>query len=317
MPLFQIQKTNIIEYHGRMEAGKKTSPISPTPVLGQLTFLLPVLMPVLFFSVLPLLRGIYLGFTDYELGSEIKFNGLENYVQMLHDRYFWRSFRVGFIWTLLVTAGQIILGMALALLLHAPIRFKSLYSALMLVPWAMPPVVRGIIWRQMYDPDAGALNMLLRHIGVLDKPINWLASFEYAIPAVIMAGIWGEIPKAALFLLAGLKSIPHDLYEASRIDGAGVWHEFFYVTLPLLKPVLAAIVSLSFMWNFNTFGLVWVLTQGGPGGMTRLPMLAAYEEAFRYGYVGYAGAIGNVMVMIIALVLFLYLRVQYREQALA
>lgn len=300
-----------------MRPGKNRNSSGRSLAKGQITLLLPVLVPVVFLSVLPLLRGIYLGFTDYQLGSEIKFNGLENYVQMLHDRYFWRSFRVGFVWTLAVTAGQIVLGMGLALLLHSPIRFKALYSALMLVPWAMPPVVRGIIWRQMYDPDAGALNMILTDIGVLDKPINWLASFEFAIPAVIIAGIWGEIPKAALFLLAGLKSIPVDLYEAARIDGAGQWREFVHITLPMLRPVLAAIVSLSFMWNFNTFGLVWVLTQGGPGGLTRLPMLAAYEEAFRYGYVGYAGAIGNVMVMIIALVLFLYLRVQYREQALA
>ncbi|MBN1153880.1 sugar ABC transporter permease [candidate division KSB1 bacterium] len=269
------------------------------------------------FSILPLLRGIYLGFTDYQLGGGIKFNGIDNYIQMLHDQYFWRSFRVGFIWTITVTAGQIVLGMVLALLLNTRIRLISIYSVLMLVPWAMPPVVRGIIWRHMYDPDAGALNMVLMSANILDKPINWLASFEYAIPAVIIAGIWGEIPKAALFLLAGLKSIPDDLYEASRIDGAGIWNEFYHITLPLLKPVLAAIISLSFMWNFNTFGLVWVLTQGGPGGLTRLPMLAAYEEAFRYGYVGYAAAIGNVMVIIVSLVLFTYLRVQYREQVLS
>lgn len=284
---------------------------------GQLIFLLPVLIPVVLFSILPLLRGIYLGFTDYQLGGGIKFNGIDNYVQMLQDHYFWRSFRVGFIWTITVTAGQIVLGMVLALLLNTRIRLISIYSVLMLVPWAMPPVVRGIIWRHMYDPDAGALNMILMSANILDKPINWLASFEYAIPAVIIAGIWGEIPKAALFLLAGLKSIPTDLYEASRIDGAGVWKEFYHITLPLLKPVLAAIISLSFMWNFNTFGLVWVLTQGGPGGLTRLPMLAAYEEAFRYGYVGYAAAIGNVMVIIVSLVLFAYLRVQYREQVLS
>jgi multiple sugar transport system permease protein len=98
-----------------------------------------------------------------------------------------------------------------------------------------------------------------------------------------------------------------------RIDGAGTWKEFRHITLPMLTPVMAAVVSLSFMWNFNTFGIVWVLTQGGPGGLTRLPMLAAYEEAFRYGYVGYAAAIGNVMVLIISLVLFSYLRVQLKE----
>jgi multiple sugar transport system permease protein len=289
-------------------------PLYNDRALGQLKFLLPVLLPVLLFSVIPLLRGVYLGFTDYRLGDPIRFNGLANYTRMLHDTFFWQSFRVGFLWTGVVTAGQILAGLTLALLLSRKVRFTSLYSALMLVPWAMPPIIRGIVWRQVYDPDAGILNTVLVRLGILDHGMNWLSSFTYVIPAVIIAGVWGEIPKAAVFLLAGLKSIPADLYEAARIDGAGRWKEFSTITLPLLRPVMATVVSLSFMWNFNTFGIIWILTEGGPGGLTRLPMLAAYEEAFRYGYVGYAAAIGNVMVLIVSLVLFAYLRVQLKER---
>jgi multiple sugar transport system permease protein len=280
---------------------------------GQFTLLLPALIPVILLSLIPLLRGVYLGFTDYRLGDPIHFNGLDNYARMAEDVFFWQSFRVGFVWTLLVTFGQVALGLGLALLLNRKIRFTPFYSALMLVPWAMPPIIRGIVWRQVYDPDTGILNAVLMKAGVIHQSINWLSSFEYVIPAVIVAGIWGEIPKVAVFLLAGLQAIPGDLYEAARIDGAGTWKEFSRITLPMLSPVMAAVVSLSFMWNFNTFGIVWVLTGGGPGGLTRLPMLAAYEEAFRYGYVGYAAAIGNVMVIIISLVLFSYLRVQLRE----
>ena len=279
-----------------------------------LKLLWPVLVPVLLFSIIPLVRGIYLGFTDYRLGDAIRFNGLANYVQLARDTYFWKSFQVGFLWTLVVTAGQIILGLGLALLLNTRVRFTSIYSLLMLIPWAMPPIIRGIVWRQIYDMDSGWLNVVLLDLGFIARPINWLSSFEYAIPAVIVAGVWGEVPKAAVFLLAGLQSISKELYEAGRIDGANRVREFFHITLPMLAPVLAAIISLTFMWNFNTFGLIWVLTEGGPGGMTRLPMLAAYEEAFRYGYVGYAAAIGNVMVVIISLVLFFYLRVQLRER---
>ena len=281
---------------------------------GQLRLLLPAFIPVVLLSLVPLLRGVYLGFTDYSLGSPIRFNGLANYARMLQDLYFWKSFEVGFLWTIVVTAGQVLLGLCLALLLNRRMRFVWLYSTLMLVPWAMPPIIRGIVWRQVYDPDTGILNTLLLRLGLLHESVNWLSSFEYVIPAVIVAGVWGEIPKAAVFLLAGLKSIPDDLYEAARIDGAGKWREFRSITLPMLAPVMAAVVSLSFMWNFNTFGLVWVLTEGGPGGLTRLPMLAAYEEAFRYGYVGYAAAIGNVMVVIISIVLFAYLRVQLKER---
>jgi multiple sugar transport system permease protein len=274
---------------------------------------MPVVLLVVIFSVIPLLRGIYLGFTDYRLGDPITFNGLKNYGQMLQDDFFWRSFRVGIIWTVVVTSGQIMLGLGLALLLERRVRFSSLYSVLILAPWAMPPIIRAIIWRQIYDVDAGVINATFQSLSFLDKPVNWLSSFEYAIPAVIIVGLWGEIPKAAVFLHAGLQSIPNDLYEAGQLDGANAFQRFRHITLPLLRPVLAGTISLSFIWNFNMFGMVWVLTQGGPGGLTRLPMLAAYEEAFRYGYVGYAAAIGNVMVVLISIAMFFYLRTQMRE----
>ncbi len=282
--------------------------------LGQIQLLFPVIVLVTVFSLLPLLRGIYLGFTDYRLGDPISFNGIENYIQLFNDEYFWNSFKIGMIWTIVVTALQVGLGLVLALLLNNKIKFASIYTVLILLPWATPPIIRGILWRQMYDPNTGAVNILLTDAGIISAPINWLSSFEYVIPAVIVAGVWGEISKAAIFLLAGLQTISNDLYEASKIDGAKLWDQFRHITIPSLKPVLAAIISLTFMWNFNTFGIIWVLTQGGPGGLTRLPMLAAYEEGFRYGYIGYAAAIGNVMVLILSLVLFMYIRVQLRER---
>lgn len=293
---------------------KKKHTLYSKKELGQIQLLFPVILMVTVFSLFPLLRGIYLGFTDYRLGDPISFNGIDNYIQLFNDEYFWNSFKIGMIWTLIVTALQISLALGLALLLNSKVRFISFYTVLILIPWATPPIIRGILWRQMYEPNTGAVNILLTDMGLISGPINWLSSFEYVIPAVIIAGVWGEISKAAIFLLAGLQTISNDLYEASKIDGAGLWDQFWNITLPVLKPVLAAIISLTFMWNFNTFGIIWVLTQGGPGGMTRLPMLAAYEEGFRYGYIGYAAAIGNVMVIILSLILFMYIRVQLRER---
>lgn len=293
---------------------KKRYTIYSKKEIGQIQLLFPVILLVSVFSILPLLRGIYLGFTDYRLGDPISFNGLDNYVQLFNDEYFWNSFKIGMIWTLVVTALQVSLGLGLALLLNNKIKFIAFYTVLILIPWATPPIIRGILWRQMYEPNAGAVNILLNDFGLINTPINWLTNFEYVIPAVIVAGVWGEISKAAIFLLAGLQTISNDLYEASKIDGAGLWAQFWHITLPVLKPVLAAIISLTFMWNFNTFGIIWVLTQGGPGGMTRLPMLAAYEEGFRYGYIGYAAAIGNIMVIILSVILFMYIRVQLRER---
>jgi multiple sugar transport system permease protein len=281
---------------------------------SEFQILLPILIPIILFSLLPLGRGIYLGFTDYTLGSNPKFNGFENYSQLFKDHYFWKSFQVGIVWTIAVSFGQMILGMGLALSLHSKIRFSSVYSVLILIPWAMPPIIRGIVWRQIYSSDSGILNLVLIHLNMIAHPINWLSSFEHVIPAVIVAGIWGGVPQTTIFILAGLKGISSDIYDAAKIDGAGLWTKFSRITLPLLKPTLAAVICLNVLWNFNSFGLVYVLTQGGPGGMTRLPMLAAYEEAFRYGYVGYAAAIGNVMIVFLSIVLYFYLRIQFKEQ---
>ncbi|MBP9212594.1 MAG: sugar ABC transporter permease [Bacteroidetes bacterium] len=293
---------------------KKSHSLYSKKELGQFQLLLPVVLLVSVFSAYPLLRGIYLGFTDYRLGDPIVFNGIENYLQLFEDEFFWDSFRIGMLWTFVVTALQVGFGLGLALLLNTKVRFASFYTILILLPWATPPIIRGILWRQMYEPNSGAVNIMLLNAGFIDAPVNWLSSFEYVIPSVIIAGVWGEISKAAIFLLAGLQTISNDLYEAGTIDGAGAWQRFRHITLPVLKPVLAAIISLTFMWNFNTFGIIWVLTQGGPGGMTRLPMLAAYEEGFRYGYIGYAAAIGNVMIIILSVMLFFYIRLQLKER---
>lgn len=278
------------------------------------SLLLPALLPIVLFSVVPLLRGIYFGFTSYELGDPVaQFNGLENYAYMLSDRLFWQSFRVGLIWTAIVTTGQVVLGLGLALLLNANLRMRWLARTLVLVPWAMPPVIKGMMWRWLYHPNAGIINHSLMQVGIIDHPINWLANFTYTLPAVLIVGIWSGMPQATVTLLAGLQTVPGDLYEAAAIDGAGLWRQFKDITLPMLRPVLVAIISLECIWNFNSFGLVYVLTEGGPSGRTRLPMLAAYEEAFRYGKFGYAAALGNMMVLVILGLLYLYLRNQWKQ----
>lgn len=277
--------------------------------------LIPALLPIFIFSLVPLVRGMYMGFTDYELGNpQANFNWFDNYAFMLKDRLFWLSFRTGLIWTVVVTSVQVGLGLGLALLLNADLKLRWLARTLVLVPWAMPPVIKGLMWRLVYHPDSGILNHMLISAGILKQPINWLSDFTWTLPAVIAVGVWSGMPQSTVTLLAGLQTISGDLYEAAAIDGAGVWRKFGSVTLPLLKPIMVAIISLNFIWNFNSFGLVYVLTEGGPGGRTRLPMLAAYEEAFRYGNFGYAAALGNVMVLVILVMLFVYLRTQFKEE---
>lgn len=280
-----------------------------------LALALPALLPVLVFSVYPLVQGILLGFTDARAGRDVEttVTWFDNYAQLLGDSYFWQSFRVGLVWALSVTVLQFAASLGLALLLNERLRLRWLARTLAIVPWAMPPVVIGIMWRLVYHPNAGILNASLRDLGLIDTNIDWLASFSLALPAVVVVGVWAGMPQTTVVLLAALQSVPRELHEAAAVDGAGAWRRFRAVTWHHILPVVAAMTTLDFVWNFNSFGLVYVLTQGGPGGTTRLPLLFAYEEAFRYGNYGYAAALGNVMVLVIAAFVVVWLRRRLRE----
>ena len=277
---------------------------------GPLFFLLPALIPVALFSVLPLVEGIYLGFTDAKAGLSVDLapTFVDNYIRLLGNDLFWQSFQIGIIWAFTTTFLQYILGLGLAILLEQRLHFLWLARTLALVPWAIPPVIVAIMWRLVYQPDIGLLNQALRGVGLPVGELNWLADFNTAFPAVIVVGAWAGMAQTTVALTAGLKGIPVELYEAAASDGATTWQRFRHITWPQLRPVTDAIVSLNFIWNFNSFGLVYVLTEGGPGGKTMVPALFAYNEGFKYGHFGYAAAMGNVMVIVVLALLYIYLR---------
>ncbi|MFJ5261904.1 carbohydrate ABC transporter permease [Streptomyces sp. NPDC088387] len=276
----------------------------PPTDYGAWFLVLPALIPILVLSVGPLIYGILLAFTDSQSGrtEPTEWVGALNFTDLLKDTLFWDSFRIGLIWAVGVTVPQFLLALGLALLLNEKLRLRWLARALAIIPWAMPEVVVGIMWRLVYNPDAGILNETLRDLGLGDGR-DWLSSLGTALPAVIVVGIWAGMPQTTVALLAGLQNTPRELHEAAALDGAGAWRRFRTVTWPALRPVALAITALNFIWNFNSFALVYVLTSGGPGGRTRLPMLFAYEEAFRYGQFGYAAAMGCVMVALISIAL--------------
>lgn len=275
-----------------------------------MVFLVPALVPVAIFSVAPLFVGIYLGFTDAVAGIDVEtnFTWLDNYTRLLGNGLFWQSFLTGLIWAFGVTAIQGLLGFTLALLLNERLRLRWLARTLALVPWAMPSVIVAIMWRLVYHPDAGILNASLKGLGIVDSGINWLGGVNTAFAAVVVVGVWAGMPQTTVALLAGLQGIPRELHEAAEVDGANMAQRFRHITLPQIRPVADAIFSLNFIWNFNAFGLVYVLTAGGPGGRTMLPALFAYNEGFRYGNFGYAAAMGNAMVIVIVALLAIYLR---------
>jgi multiple sugar transport system permease protein len=276
---------------------------------------IPALLPIVILSVLPLARGIYLAFTDARagLGVETNFVGLDNFRELIHDDLFINAFKIGLIWAVTVTAIQFVLALGLALLLTQNLHGRWLARSLALVPWAMPPVVVGIMWKLVYQPQAGVLNELLRRGNLPGENLDWLSSFSWALPAVIVVGVWAGMPQTTIALLAGLQAIPDDMHEAAAVDGATAWQRFRTITWPQLRPVIVAITTLDIIWNFNSFGLVYVLTEGGPAGKTELPMLFAYNQAFRYGEFGYAAALGCAMVVVIASGLVFYLWGRLRE----
>jgi len=273
----------------------------------------PALLPILIFSVVPLVSGVAMGFTDATLkrDAEINFIGFGNFVELAGDHRFWNSFGIGLIWAGSVALLTLVSSMGLALLLNSDLRLKTLTRVLALIPWAMPPVVIAIVWRMIYNPNSGPLNAILESVGI--PGVNWLGDFSTALPAVIVVGIWSGIPQTTVLLLAGMQSIAPELHEAAAVDGAGALRRFWHVTLPALRPVIFAITSLDFIWQFNSFGLVYVLTEGGPGGRTMIPPLFTYLEAFRNREIGYASAMGNTLVVAIMLILTLYLIHQFRQ----
>ncbi|MGW5424603.1 carbohydrate ABC transporter permease [Streptomyces sp. NPDC003943] len=297
---------------GRTAPGRPAGP--PGRGLGAWFLVLPALLPILFLSVGPLLYGIALAFTDAQSGrtKATSWIGTLNFQDLLHDTLFWESFRIGLLWAVGVTVPQFLLSLGLALLLNQDLRLRGLARALAIVPWAMPGVVVGIIWRLVYNPDAGVLNETLHDLGLGDGRA-WLSGLGTALPAVVVVGVWAGMPQTIVALLAGVQNTPRELHEAAALDGAGAWRRFRTVTWPALRPVALAITALDFIWNLNSFALVYVLTNGGPGGRTRLPMLFAYEEAFRYGQFGYAAAMGCVLVAVVSVLLALSLAGRLKE----
>lgn len=273
----------------------------------------PALLPIIIFSVIPLVSGVLLGFTDATLArnAEISFIGLDNFIELAGDRRFWQSFGIGIVWAGSVALLTLVSAMGLALLLNSNLRLKGLTRVLALIPWAMPPVVIAIVWRMIYNPNSGPLNGVLGWLGI--PGVNWLGDFSTALPAVIVVGVWAGIPQTTVLLLAGMQSIAPEQHEAAAVDGAGAARRFWHVTLPALRPVIIAVTALDFIWQFNSFGLIYVLTEGGPGGRTMIPPLFTYLEAFRNREIGYASAMGNVLVVAILVILSLYLINQFRQ----
>ncbi len=282
---------------------------------GAWKYALPAFIPLVLLSVVPLSQAIWTAFTDNVAGFnvKVKFIGFENFRRLAGDTLFWASFKIGIIWAVSVTLLALVLGFGLALLLNQKLRFLGLMRVLSLVPWAMPPVIVAIMWNLLLRPTSGPIDGILEFFHVPGAKTDWLGDFNTAFPTVILIGAWVAMPIITVSILAAIQGIPSDMIEAATIDGANAWQRFRFITIPAVRAITTALVALNIIWNFSSFGLVFVLTAGGPGGKTFVPALFAYNEAFKYGNFGYAASMGVVMALAIVLMLAVYLKASKRE----
>lgn len=273
-------------------------------------FLAPALVILVALLVYPLAQVARMSFFEVTVREE-RWVGLGNYAALLQSPPFWQA-----LWqTLVFTAGSVgahlLIGLGLALLLHARIapRLRSLFRGLLILPWLLAPVVAGMIWTLVLNPF-GVLNGLLTTLGLLDSnaTINWLGDPRTSLLSVTLVNVWRAFPFPMVMLLAGLAAIPDELYEAASIDGCGAVGQFRYVTLPSLRGVLATVALLDFIWTFRAFDLIFVMTGGGPINSSQVLATAIYFDAFQKFQFGYASAEAVAMLVLLMIGSIAYLR---------
>jgi multiple sugar transport system permease protein len=282
-------------------------------VLGAL-FMLPAAAILLTFLTYPLGLGVWLGFTDAKIGRAGEWIGLENYEWLWDDSVFRLSIFNTFLYTVVASVIKFALGLWLALLLNRHLPFKSFLRAIVLLPFIVPTVLSAIAFWWIYDAQFSVLSWTLMKLGLIDEYINFLGEPNLARASTITANVWRGVPFVAICLLAGLQTISPALYEAAAIDGATPWQRFRNITLPMLSPIIAVVMTFSVLFTFTDFQLIWVLTRGGPINATHLMATLSFQRAIPGGALGEGAAIAISMIpFLLAAILFSYFGLQRRK----
>lgn len=256
----------------------------------------PSLLLIALLTVYPLLSVLGLSLTSKSALSPVThFIGLRNFARLFGDAEFWAAFKTGIIWTVASVGLQLVLGVAVARLLHREFRGRALARGLILFPYLVPTVVAALTWVWLFDSQYGVVNYVLVGLGIVRTPILWFSSGPMAMVSVILLNVWKFFPFVVICVLAKLQTIPVELHEAARIDGAGAWREFWSVTLPQLRSVIVLIILLRAFWTYNNFDVIYLTTGGGPYGATQHLPILTYLRAFRGLEMGLASAIAVTM----------------------
>jgi ABC-type sugar transport system permease subunit len=283
---------------------------SSDQVVG-IVFIAPFLITAAIFMVYPIAEAIRLAFVSYNpLRPDASFYvGLANFQYVFADSLFWQSMSQAVVWTLLSTLFQTIFGVGIALLLHRTIFGIAFFRGLLLFPYIVPTVVIALIWRWIFNPEIGVVNYGLQAAGIIDAPIYWLSTPTMAMASTIMLNVWKYTPFVVICVLARLQTVPLELYDAAKVDGARAIRRFFDVTLPQLREVLIVVVVFRTIWTFNKFEEIYLLTKGGPGTSTFNLAIYSFEQSMANLKLGVGAATGVVMMVMLLIGSIIYLRV--------
>jgi multiple sugar transport system permease protein len=288
------------------------SPLQRREAIEGYLWISPWIIGFLVFSLGPIIASAYLSFTQYKIGGTPTWIGLENYRQAFFvDKQFWPSLgRTAYYSIALVVLG-VSLSLAAAVILNQNIRFRAFYRALYYLPSLTPVVALAILWRWLLQPQVGMVNSMLYQIGITGP--GWLTDRNWAIPALIMIGLWASIGGGRMIIfLAGLQGVPKELHESAEIDGANAIQRFFSITLPMISPVILFNLILGVIGSFSVFSVAYIATEGGPNYATWFYMLHLYYNAFSYFQMGYASALAWIFFVLIFILSYIQIKLSNR-----
>lgn len=291
---------------------KKSSGLYRKNTSFALKIIMPALLIVSLFMYYPIFNSILMAFQKVYFGKgEFDWVGLKNFINIFKDFYFYRSFTWTLIFGVISSILLLIVGMYFAILLNRNIYLKNVLRGILLIPWAIPWFINAFLWLWLLDVQFGLINYILLILKIIKEPVNWFSSPNTARAAILMAYVYRVFPFNALVYLASFQTIDKQLYEAAEVDGAGKFKQFIFITIPLIRNIIVFTALLNFIWTFQEFETMWIMTRGGPVGATSTLLVRIYDLGFQNRDFGAAAANGVLWVIFLFFFSIIYLRVLF------
>lgn len=271
-----------------------------------LLLMIPIVIVIFVIMGIPFIRAVYWSFTDKLIGKEAHFIGFKNYISLFSDKVYLKSLRNTFIYTAGCIIAKLFLGTLWAVLLNQQIKGRAFFRTVLLIPWALPGMVAAMTWRWMYDGTYGIINSLLLKIGIISLPISWLSNPKLVLFSAMIVNIWRGVPFFMFSILGVLQTLDKQVYEAATVDGAGIFKQFRYITIPGISDVLKTTTLLSTIWTFNDFENIWLVTGGGPLYASSVIATYTYDVAFIQNSFGKALSVATSVIPILVILMAIF-----------